>query len=239
MRGHILLLVTACVLQAHVAAAQVLTGALIGTVKDVQGGVLQGAVVRVSSPALIGAPETTTTNEKGQLRIPALPPGLYVLDVEVKGFKTYHEEGIRIGVGATIERTAVLNVGIEESLVVEGAGSRIEARGSGFETRFGPEDLRAIPCDDSACSTSSGPRLACHPPRQAVSRPTASLRSVPVLTRTRFSSTVRTSPVLAVERRDPSPGWTLFRKCKSSRSERPPSSATCKGRGQHHHPAGE
>ena len=29
--------------------------------------------------------------------------------------------------------------------MVEGAGSRIEARGSGFETRFGPEDLRAIP----------------------------------------------------------------------------------------------
>jgi hypothetical protein len=34
---------------------------------------------------------------------------------------------------------------IEESVVVEGTGSRIEARGSGFETRFGPEDLRAIP----------------------------------------------------------------------------------------------
>ena len=40
----------------------------------------------------------------------------------------------------------MLNVaGVEESLVVEGAGSRIEARGSGFETRFGPEDLKAIP----------------------------------------------------------------------------------------------
>ena len=35
--------------------------------------------------------------------------------------------------------------GVEESLIVEGAGSRIEARESGFETRFGPEDLKAIP----------------------------------------------------------------------------------------------
>jgi hypothetical protein len=146
MRTRLLFLATAWVLQAHVAAAQVLTGALIGTVKDAQGGVLPGAVVRVSSPALIGGPETLTTNEKGQLRFPALPPGLYVLDIEAQGFSAYHEEHMRIGAGASIERTAVLNVaGIKESLVVEGVGSRIEARGSGFETRFGPEDLKAIP----------------------------------------------------------------------------------------------
>ena len=134
------------VLEAAMATAQGLMGALIGTVKDAQGGVLPGAVVRVSSPALIGGPETLTTNEKGQLRFPALPPGQYVLDIEVRGFSAYHEEEIRIGVGATIERTAVLNLAaVRDSLVVEGAGSRIEARGSGFETRFGPEDLRAIP----------------------------------------------------------------------------------------------
>src|SRR6185295_7854788 len=42
-------------------------------------------------------------------------------------------------------RVVLKLAGIEESLVVEGVGSRIEARGSGFETRFGPEDLRAIP----------------------------------------------------------------------------------------------
>jgi len=145
-RAALFLLTVACVLQLHPVLAQGLTGALIGTVRDAQGGVLPGALVRVSSPALIGGSATLTTNEKGQLRFPALPPGSYVLDVQVQGFKTYHEADIRIGVGATIERTAVLKLaGIEESLVVEGAGSRIEARGSGFETRFGPEDLNAIP----------------------------------------------------------------------------------------------
>ena len=147
MRTAVTFLVAALfVLETAMATAQGLTGALIGTVKDAQGGVLPGAVVRVSSPALIGGPERLTTNEKGQLRFPALPPGQYVLDIEVQGFRAYHEEAIRIGVGATIERTAVLNLAaIRDSLVVEGAGSRIEARGSGFETRFGPEDLRAIP----------------------------------------------------------------------------------------------
>ncbi len=138
--------VFACLMQAQVMLAQELTGALIGTVRDAEGGVLRGAVVRISSPALIGGPQTLTTNEIGRLRFPTLPPGSYVLDVEAQGFGTYHEESIRIGVGATIERTVVLKLaGLEESVVVQGAGSRIEARGSGFETRFGPEDLKAIP----------------------------------------------------------------------------------------------
>jgi hypothetical protein len=45
-----------------------------------------------------------------------------------------------------MERTVVLKVaGVAESIVVEGAGSRIEARDPGFGTRFDPEDLRAIP----------------------------------------------------------------------------------------------
>jgi len=128
------------------APAQGLTGALIGTVKDAQGLVLPGAVVHVSSPALIGGPATMTTNEKGQLRFPALPPGPYMLDISIEGFEAYHEEAIRIGAGATIERTAVLKLaGLAESIVVEGAGSRIEARDPGFRTRFGLEDIKTIP----------------------------------------------------------------------------------------------
>jgi hypothetical protein len=141
-----ILFAAACALLTTVVAAQEVTGALIGTVQDAQGAVLRGAVVHVSSRALIGGPQKLTTNEQGQLRFPALPPGLYGLDVDAPGFGAYHEEGIRIGVGATIERTVVLKVaGIEESVIVQGAGSHVEARGSGFETRFGPEDLKAIP----------------------------------------------------------------------------------------------
>jgi TonB-dependent receptor-like protein/carboxypeptidase family protein len=145
-RLAMLLIACVCALLPDMTVAQGLTGTLIGTVKDEQGGVLAGASVRVSSPALIGGPVTASTDERGRLRFPVLAPGLYALDIELQGFKSYHEADIRVGIGATIERTAVLKVrAIEESLVVEGAGSRIEARGSGFETRFGPEDLKAIP----------------------------------------------------------------------------------------------
>jgi hypothetical protein len=87
-----------------------------------------------------------TTNEKGQLRFPALPPGRYAVDVEFPGLAPYHAEGIPIGAGATIEVAPVLKLAeLGESIVVEGAGSRVDPRDPGFATRFGPEDLRAIP----------------------------------------------------------------------------------------------
>jgi Carboxypeptidase regulatory-like domain len=131
-----------------------LTGALIGTVKDAQGGVLPGALVRVSSPALIGGPATVKTDDKGQLRFTALPPAVYILDIELEGFRPLHEEDIVIGAASTIERTAVLNLaGLAESVVVEGAGSRIEARNPGFGTRFGPGDLKAIPTREEGLAT--------------------------------------------------------------------------------------
>jgi TonB dependent receptor-like, beta-barrel/Carboxypeptidase regulatory-like domain/TonB-dependent Receptor Plug Domain len=139
-------LTVASVLLPYIVAAQSLTGALIGTVKDEQGAVIPGAVVRVTSPALIGGSATMSTNDGGQLRFPVLAPGTYVLDVELAGFAPYHEEEIRIGAGATLERTVILKVAAAaESIVVQESGSRIEARGSGFETRFGGEYLKTIP----------------------------------------------------------------------------------------------
>jgi hypothetical protein len=145
-RTAMFLLAVTCVLTTDQAAAQELTGTLVGTVKDAQGAVVPGAVVRVDSPALIGGSRTSATNEKGQLRFPALSPGVYALQIEHPGFKPYQVADISIGVGATIEITAVLRLaGIEESVVVEGASSRLDARDSGFGTRFGPEDLKSIP----------------------------------------------------------------------------------------------
>src|SRR5262245_16072564 len=124
LRVACLFVLMMCVVLARAAGAQGLTGALIGTVKDGEGGILPGSVLRIASPVLIGRELKTTTNEKGQLRFAALPPGAYSLDVEMSGFATYHEEDIRIGAGATIERTVVLKLaGMAESLTVQGAGS--------------------------------------------------------------------------------------------------------------------
>jgi hypothetical protein len=142
----IVIFAAACILLSFVAAAQTLTGTLIGTARDEQGAAIAGAQVRLTSPALIGGRRIMLTSEAGQFRFPNLAPGSYTLDVEMSGFATYHEEAIGIGASATLERTVVLKVkGVAESIVVQGSGSRLEARDSGFETHFGPEYLRSIP----------------------------------------------------------------------------------------------
>src|SRR5215470_14948690 len=123
----IVVLAAASALLSQVAAAQSLTGALIGTVKDEQGAVIPGALVRATSPSLIRGPATVTTDETGQIRFPVLASGSYVLDVEAPGFAPYHEQDIRIGASATLERTVVLKVAaVAESIVVQGSGSSLE-----------------------------------------------------------------------------------------------------------------
>jgi len=145
-RFFVVVLAVVCTVQSRQLGAQSMSGALIGTLTDTQGGVLPGAVVQISSPALIGGAQEMTTDTRGQLRFPALPPGVYSLDIEVHGFKAYHERNIRIATGATIERSIALDLkDVAETVLVDGTGSRLEARDSGFETRFGPEDLGVIP----------------------------------------------------------------------------------------------
>ena len=71
---------------------------------------------------------------------------MYVLVVELAaGFATHREEGISIGAGASIDRPVVLKLaGVAQSITVE-AGSSVESRSSGIETRFGPDYLATIP----------------------------------------------------------------------------------------------
>ena len=140
------LFVAVSVLAASGTSAQGLSGAFIGTVRDPQGAVVAGAAIHVSSPALIGGPASTSTNEKGQWRFPVLPPGTYTIEITNPGFAPFREEGIELGAGATLERPIVLQLAaIVESVVVEGEGSRLEARHPGFGTRFDAEDVRTIP----------------------------------------------------------------------------------------------
>ena len=126
--------------------AQGLTGALIGTVKDPDGGVVPGAVVRVTSPALLGGERRTTSSDRGQWRLQVLPPGIYLLTVEVSpAFATYRDAGIRIGGGETVEITVGLRLaGVAESITVE-PGSKISTRTSGIETRFTSDYIREVP----------------------------------------------------------------------------------------------
>ncbi len=153
-RACSLFLLVACLLVPRTGLPQGLTGTLIGTVRDEQGGLLPGAQVTLSSPALNSGPANSVTNEKGQLRFQALPPGLYTLEVRMDSFTSYRDDEVAVGAGATIERLVVLTVaGIAVAVDVEGArASRPEAAAS--RRASAPTTSGTSRDAGSACSTS-------------------------------------------------------------------------------------
>lgn len=128
------------------ASAQSLTGALVGTVKDSEGGVLPSAAITLASPALLMGEQRMTANDKGQWRFHLLPPGTYAVTVDLApAFAASRKSNLVIGAGDTMDLTVVLQLaGVAETITVA-ADEGISSRRTGLETRFGPEHIRTIP----------------------------------------------------------------------------------------------
>ncbi len=106
------------------AAAQSSTsGGIRGTVKDANGGVLPGVTVTAYSPALITGKMTTTTDDRGVYRLPALPVGTYALEAELTGFVKVRQEGVRISIG----RELGIDITLAQAKVAEEVSVTAEA----------------------------------------------------------------------------------------------------------------
>jgi hypothetical protein len=79
-------------------------GSITGVVADPQGGVITGAVVTVSSPAML-TPKSEKTVEGGVFLIENLPPGEYQITCAFPGFKTFEQKGVVLTAGfkATVD----------------------------------------------------------------------------------------------------------------------------------------
>jgi hypothetical protein len=75
------------------------TGVITGTVTDAGGEPLVAALVRATSPGLLGRSVATLTDGDGRYRIPGLPPGIYRLEVELEGYSKRAAENIQLRVG--------------------------------------------------------------------------------------------------------------------------------------------
>ena len=100
-RSALLLLL---LLWATSAAAQTTVSTIEGTVTDASGGIVPGAVVRVTGTTL-ASERTVTTGANGFYRITALPAGNYTLAISAPGFATR-----TLALELTLNRTAVLDV---------------------------------------------------------------------------------------------------------------------------------
>ncbi|HSL23452.1 MAG TPA: TonB-dependent receptor [Vicinamibacterales bacterium] len=143
--GRGLVVAAALVALATPAAAQEFRGRINGTVSDNTGAVLPGVTVTATSPALI-QPQTTTTGADGSYRFIALPAGVYALNFELNGFKTYKHEGIRVVINTTLTVDVKLEVAtLQETVTVTGDSPIVDTSTTSVGTNFTKELLTEIP----------------------------------------------------------------------------------------------
>jgi hypothetical protein len=100
------------------AFSQLTTGTLRGAVTDSNGGVIQGATVKVKNEAT-GGESTVVTNSEGLYSVSSLNPGTYTITVEKQGFKRAVTTGVGIKVATITPGDIVLEAGnVAETVTV-------------------------------------------------------------------------------------------------------------------------
>ena len=98
--------------------AQVLYGALVGTVRDPSGAVLPGASVVITN-AETKATRETVTDAAGAYRFSTLQPGTYTVVVQVTGFRTFTRADVPVTLNSSARVDALLGVGdLQENVTV-------------------------------------------------------------------------------------------------------------------------
>jgi len=121
------------------------TGAINGKVSDTSGGVLPGVTVTIASPSMQGT-RTDVTDQNGDYRFPAVPPGEYRITYELTGFGTVVREGVRVGLGFTATVNTEMRVAsLQETVTVTGESPVVDVTATTSATNFGQERLAALP----------------------------------------------------------------------------------------------
>lgn len=125
--------------------AQVQTGRIVGTVSDPDGSPLPGVSVTVSGPNLI-QDRVDTTNELGQYRFIALPPGNYGISYQLQGFQGLVREGIRVSVGSATSVNVTLELAtVEETITVTGESPLVDVKDTSVGANFDEDMLQKVP----------------------------------------------------------------------------------------------
>jgi hypothetical protein len=96
------------------------TGQITGNVTDPSGAIIVGAVVTLTHPATNNQ-RSTLNNDDGLFNLASVPPGVYNLQVEAKGFPKQMREGVELQVGQVAKIDFALQVGnVTETIQVVG-----------------------------------------------------------------------------------------------------------------------
>ena len=112
------------------ARAQVGAGQITGLVTDATGAAAPGATVTAINIAT-GAARPVISSSAGGYTLPALPPGVYTIDVMLSGFRPARHEDVRVETGVTIRLDFSLVIGnLSETVTVAAETPALRATAS-------------------------------------------------------------------------------------------------------------
>jgi len=122
------------------------TGAIVGSVQDEENTPLPGVTVTLSGPKLMGI-RTVITDEKGEFRFPALPPGVYSVEAKLAGFATVVRENIRLTTTVRLTVDFTLKIAaVEEEVTVIAISPTVDVKSTETASiTLTDEVLRNIP----------------------------------------------------------------------------------------------
>lgn len=130
---------------ASTALAQRQTGSLTGVVKDTEGAALPGVTVTVSGAKMMGDISFVTT-ESGFFRFPSLPSGIYDVKLELPGFRTITQAGIKVRVGKTSTLSVEMEMSaIEEEVTVIGVSPTVDVSATKVSVSYTADLIANIP----------------------------------------------------------------------------------------------
>ena len=127
------------------AYAQEQGGSIQGVVADTSGAVLPGVMIEARSPSVVGV-TTTTSDERGAYRFPALPPGRYELTASLSGFSTKKVSDVDLLLGQALKIDFALALaGVTESVQVTGESPLIDVKQNAATASITSDLLDRIP----------------------------------------------------------------------------------------------
>jgi hypothetical protein len=128
-----------------IAAAQVTTGSIIGTVKDSGGAVLPGVSIKLTNTET-GATRTVIADELGRYNAPQLPLGGYEIAAELPGFQMAVRRGITLTIGREAVVDFTLQVGsVSQEVTVNGEAALVSTTNANLSYLIDDKKIRDLP----------------------------------------------------------------------------------------------
>jgi hypothetical protein len=138
-----LVVTTAVLLDAHAAYAQ--NARIVGTIKDQTGGAVPGVTVTARNQET-GLTRAASSDEAGNYRLPALPPGTYNLTAELASFSSESRPDIVL----VIDQTATIDftlkpASVAETVTVTGESPLVDTTASSVSTSVSNRQIQDLP----------------------------------------------------------------------------------------------